>query len=228
MILTGHKGFIGSRLAKHFTDFIGIDTRDDKDILTCELPDGVDLIYHLAAHASVEGSWRDPVREIENIQTTVRLAHRYPNAKMVFASTCAAMNPNSPYGFSKKCAADYLKTFHPNSVILVFPNIFGGPRSVVDIFKQAKDEVTIYGDGLQVRDYVHVDDIVDGLVKAKDWNPGEYQLGSMIGTTVLALATATQKPINWQPARKEQREAILKNTTPNWYPKIDVFEYLKS
>lgn len=225
LLITGHKGFIGSRLAANFTDFIGIDTRDGKDILTCELPDGVDTIYHLAAHASVEDSWKDPVRELENIATTVRLAHRYPKAKIIFASTCASINPNSPYGFSKKCAADYLKTFHENSVILVFPNIFGGPRSVVDIFK-GKEEVTIYGDGLQVRDYVHVDDIVKGLVKSAHWATGEYQMGSTIGTTVLQLAEG--KKINWQPARKEQREAILRNDTPDWKPEINVFEYLNS
>lgn len=223
MIITGHKGFIGSKLAKHFNEFIGIDTRDGKDILTCEFPEGVELIYHLAAHASVEDSWKDPVRELENIATTVRLAHRYPDAKIVFASTGASINPDSPYGFSKKCAADYLKRFHKNSVILVFPNIFGGPRSVVDIFK-GKEEVTIFGDGLQIRDYVHVDDIVDGLLKAKDWPAGEYFMGSGKGTTVAELAQG--KKINWAPARKEQRESILPNTTPNWSPKINVFDYL--
>lgn len=225
IILTGDKGMIGSKLALKIGEYIGIDTRSGQDILTCELPNDIDLIFHLAAHASVEDSWKDPVRELDNIATTVRLAHRYPDAKIIFANTGASINPDSPYGFSKKCAADYLKRFHKNSVILVFPNIFGGPRSVVDIFK-GKSEVSIYGDGLQVRDYVHVDDIVKALILAQNWPSGEYFLGSGKGTTVAELAQG--KSIKWLPARREQRESILPNTTPNWKPEINVFDYLKS
>lgn len=222
-LITGNSGFIGSRLAKFFPEYIGIDTKLGKDLLTCQLPENIDLIYHLAAHASVENSWKDPVRDMENISTTVRLAHEYPEAKIVFASSGAMINPQSPYGFSKKCSTEYLQMFHKNAVILVFPNIFGGPRSVVDIFK-GKNEVVIYGDGKQVRDYVHVDDIVMGLLKAKDWEPGTYFLGSNKGTSVLELATG--KKIDFQPARKEARESILENTTPDWSPTIDVLKYI--
>ena len=224
ILITGHKGFIGSKLAKYFDDFIGIDTKNGQDLLTCELSKDVDIIYHLAAHASVEDSWKDPLRNMENLLTTVRLSHSYPNAKIIYANSCAAIDPDSPYGFSKKCGADYLKKFHPNSVILIFPNIYGvGGRSVVDIFK-GKEEVTIYGDGLQVRDYVHVDDIVKGLFKAKDWEAGEYSIGSGISTTVLDLAKG--KTVNFAPARKEQREAIVPNTTPDWEATIDVIDYI--
>ena len=225
MLLTGHRGFIGSRLAKFFPGHLGIDTKDGKDLLTCQLPKGVDLIYHLAAHASVENSWKDPVRDMENISTTVRLAHEYQDAKIVFASSGAMINPSSPYGFSKKCSTEYLQMFHKNAVVLVFPNIFGGPRSVVDIFK-GRDEVTIYGDGKQIRDYVHVDDIVMGLLRAKDWKPGTYYLGSGKGTSVLELAKG--KKINFEPARKEARESILKNTTPDWSPTISVLDYINA
>jgi UDP-glucose 4-epimerase len=224
ILITGHSGAVGSRLAKKFDKFIGIDTKDGKDLLTCELPLEVDLIYHLAAHASVEDSWKDPVREMENITTTVRLAHIYPNAKIIYAATCAAINPASPYGFSKKCAADYLKIFHPNTVFCVFPNIFETGRSVVDFFK-GKDKVIVYGSGLHKRDYVHVDDIVEGLVKAKDWEAGEYFMGSGEAHTVLELAEG--KEIVFMPERKEAIESLIPNTTPNWKPIINVIEYLK-
>jgi len=51
IIISGHKGNIGSRLALCFDSYIGIDTQDGKDLLTCELSEEVDTIYHLAAHA---------------------------------------------------------------------------------------------------------------------------------------------------------------------------------
>lgn len=229
-LVTGHQGFIGSRLVRKLPEYIGIDTRAGQDILTCELPDpkDVDVIYHLAAHASVEESWSDHLRSVENLQTTVRLAQAYPQAKIIFASTGASLDPgSSPYAFFKKSSAEYLNAFHKNAVVLIFPNIFGGPRSVVDIFKNA-DEVSIFGDGEQVRDYVHVDDIVMGLVKAQEWSAGNYFLGSGRGTTVLELAEATGKKIMWKPERREQRESILPNNTPNWKPIIDVFDYIKN
>lgn len=196
--------------------------------MSAVLPDA-DIVYHLAAYASVPESWNRPVDYMENLRTTVRLTHAYPNAKIILASSCVNMNPeSSPYAFSKRVAADYLKTYHNNWVNLIFPNIYGeSPRSVVDIFRNAKT-LKINGDGLQLRDYVHVDDIVDALVKAKDWDRDEYSLGSGIGTTVLDLAKATEKPIEFLPGVKEQREAVIPNTAPNWETTINVLEYVAS
>lgn len=223
ILITGFKGNIGSRLSKLFDNFIGIDTKDGKDLLTCELPENIDIVYHLAAHAPVEDSWKDPVRTVQNLATTVRLVHQYPNAKIIFASTGASIDPASPYGFSKWACNEYLKRFHKNAVILYFTNIFGIPRSVVDIFK-GKEEVVIYGDGLQTRDYVHVDDIVDGLYKAMDWSTGEYMMGSGKKTNLLELAEG--KKVIFKEARKEARESSLPNTSPNWKPIINVIDYI--
>src|SRR3990167_3412507 len=223
ILITGNFGNIGSRLAKFFDGYIGIDTKDGKDLLTCELPNDVDVIYHLAAHAPVENSWKDPVRTIENLATTIRLVHKYPNAKIIFASTGASIDPVSPYGFSKWACNEYLKRFHKNSVILYFPNIFGIPRSVVDIFK-GKDEVVIYGDGLQIRDYVHVNDIVSALCKAQKWQAGEYFCGSGIKTNLFQLTKG--KKVIFKESRKEQRESVLPNTTPNLEPIINVMDYI--
>lgn len=225
ILITGNSGNIGSKLSILFDTFIGIDTKDGKDLLTCELPKDIDIIYHLAAHAPVEDSWKDPVRTMQNLSSTVRLAHQYPNAKIIFATSVASIDPVSPYGFSKWACNQYLKTFHDNAVILYFTNIFGLPRSVVDIFK-GKDEVVIYGDGLQTRDYVHVDDIVSGLYKAKNWEPGEYYMGSEIATNLLELAEG--KTVHFKPARREARESVLPNNTPNWKPTINVLEYIKN
>lgn len=234
ILLTGHKGNIGSRLfvrlqgfLDHFNDgeyeIICIDTKEGKNLLTCELPKDIDVVYHLAAHAPVEYSWKDPVRTMENLTTTVKLVTTYPDAKIIFASTGASFNPASPYGFSKWACNEYLKRFHKNSVILYFPNIFGIPRSVVDIFK-GKDEVIIYGDGKQTRDYVHVDDIVIGLDKAFFWDAGEYFMGSTKETSLLELAEG--KTVIFKEARKEARESVLPNTTPNWEAVINVMDYI--
>ena len=224
IVITGHKGYIGSRLLKKFPNAMTL----DGNILLATLPDA-DVIFHLAAYASVPESWNRPVDYMENLRTTIRLVHAYPNAKIILASSCVNKNPeSSPYDFSKRVASDYMRMYHKNWVDLIFPNIFGeSPRSVVDIYRKA-EEVTVYGDGLQLRDYVHVDDLVEAITMAKDWTSGEYSLGSGVGTTVLQLAEATGKKINYAPAVKEQREAVIPNSAPGWSPTIDVLEYVKT
>lgn len=224
ILITGHRGYVGSRLLKKIPNALTV----EGNLLSTVLPD-VDVVYHLAAYASVPESWNRPVDYMENLRTMVRLVHAYPNARIIHAATCAAENPEaSPYAFSKRVAADYMKWYHKDWVNVVFPNIFGdSPRSVVDIFRR-KDELTIWGDGLQVRDYVHVDDIVEGLLKAKDQPSGEYSLGSGVGVTVLDIAKATGKPFTHADAVKEQREAVIPNTMPGWKPTINVLEYVKT
>ncbi len=225
ILISGHRGFVGTLLSQKLGDF-GVDIKDGLNLLTCDLPTDIDTIYHLAAQTSVEASWHDPMHDADNLKMTIRLAKAYPKAKIIYANSAAAIEPiSSPYGFSKWVCAEYLKRFHPNYVICTFPNVYGpGSKSVVDIFKDQK-KVTVFGDGKQIRDYVHVDDIVDALVKAKDWPTGEYQLGSEIPTTVLELAKG--KEITFAPARKEARESVLKNTTKGWKPKVQVLKYIK-
>lgn len=228
ILITGHKGFIGNllftQLKWHTDDLIGIDVRDGLNLLTCELPKDVDVIYHLAAQSDVVNSWKDPLHDLDNIRITARLAHAYPKAKIIYANSCAAMDKKSPYGFSKAAAAEYLERFHGNTVNLVFPNIYGkGSRSVVDIFK-SQEHVTIYGTGKQTRDYVHVYDIIQGLILAAKWKKGTYYMGSGKSTSVLQLAKG--KKITFAPARKEPFEVKVKNTTPNWEPVNELKNYL--
>lgn len=224
ILVTGSKGFIGEYLLKKFPEVTGIDVKEGQNLLTCELPKDIDLIYHLAAQSQVEPSWHDPLHDLDNIRITARLVKEYPQAKIIYANSCASMNVSSPYGFSKWASGEYIKKFHKDHVSLVFPNIYGeGSHSVVDIFKN-KETVPIFGDGLAVRDYVHVDDLVEGLLKAQNWPVGEYFMGSGKGTAVIELAKT--KSIEWLPARKEDREVVVPNTTPDWIPTNKVLDYI--
>lgn len=231
-LLTGHAGFVGSRLYQKLPEALVMDSKEAANLLYAPLPAHVDTIFHLAAHKSVEESWAAPGLYLENLSVLMRLVHAYPNAKIVHASSCAGDWPvASPYGFFKFAASKYLEAFHKNYVDLIFPNIYGGQQkqnSVVDIFK-TKDTFTV-DDPTIVRDYVHVDDIVEGLLKAQNWPVGRYSLGSGIGTTTLELAEATGKPFTIGSPRsggREPQESIVPNTTPNWTITHNVLEYAK-
>lgn len=231
VLILGHKGFIGSRLLKRIPNALVVDAADGTNLLNCPLPPDIDIVFHLAAHKSVEESWYFPAKYAENLIMTQRIVHAYPNAKIIHSSSCASVWPvASPYGFFKFAASKYLESFHTNYIDLVFPNIFGGDQkqnSVVDIFKQAK-EITVHDPSI-VRDYVHVDDIIEGLLKAQNWPTGRYSLGSGIGITTEQLARATGKEYTVSSPRsggKEAPDSVIPNDTPDWEPTIKVLDYL--
>jgi UDP-glucose 4-epimerase len=109
--------------------------------------------------------------------------------------------PISPYGVSKlaaeRIAAQVLPLSGISLSVLRFFNTFGPGQTytpyvgVATIFitRLLRGEpVTIFGDGEQQRDFVHVADIADGVLAGLDGPPGTYNLGTGRGTTVNALA----------------------------------------
>jgi len=84
-----------------------------------------------------------------------------------------AKTPESPYGVSKLCGEEYLKIFARQygieCVALRYANVYGpkqsadGEAGVVAIFSKKfvnNEPAYVYGDGLNVRDFVYIDDVV--------------------------------------------------------------------
>lgn len=238
-LLTGNQGYIGSRLEQALLKkhkwmpetLYFLDKKNPRENINelYTIKENPDAVWHLAAQAGAMPSWDDPYQDaMDNIMATIRICKLFPDAKLIFTTSGAALDPESPYGLSKRTAEDYIRMLHPNAVILRLSSVYGEKdRGVVDTFVR-EDKCVIYGDGSAVRDFVHVDDIVEALIKAKDWEPGTYTLGSGVGTTVKEIAEATGKPIEYMPARKgEKQEVVLDNNSPNWKPKINVIDYVR-
>jgi UDP-glucose 4-epimerase len=236
IIITGGQGFIGSKLKaeliKRFGDSIELDTFDLKggnDILFQSV-DKCDFLFHLAAQTSVQESVISPAQDCAtNILGTIRVLQENPEARIILTGSCASLDPKSPYGISKLAQELYTLNIHKNSVVCRLTNVFSSDdHGVVNAFLNS-DILKVNGDGLQTRDFVHVEDVIDGLIKAMEWQPGAYELGSGKSTTILDLAKATGKPIEHMPELPgEIKESKCFNTTPNWYPKIDVLDFIKS
>lgn len=110
--------------------------------------------------------------------------------------------PESPNGVSKHCAEQYVVLYnrlHATShAVLRFANVYGprqdpaGEAGVVAIFCAqvlAGERPTIYGDGLQTRDYVYIGDAVEAFLAAADrGRPGTWNVGSGTEVSVLQLA----------------------------------------
>lgn len=234
ILITGYMGYIGSRLFKALVNLHKakevylLDLKDGSDALYANLPD-VDYVFHLSAQTGAVPSIKNPINDArQNILVTIRLAEFYKNkAKIIFTTSGAAKSPESPYGLSKKTAEEYIKLLHNDYVILRFSSIYGDKdRGVVDTFIRDKT-CFIYGDGLATRDFVHVNDIVNCLIKSVGWENGEYECGSGIPTTVQEIADATGKEVKHLPKREGEKDfAVLTNTTPDWEPLENVINYV--
>ncbi|MCF8085090.1 MAG: GDP-mannose 4,6-dehydratase [Deltaproteobacteria bacterium] len=183
------------------------DIRDGE--LAKEVCEGVDAIVHLAANTGVMPSIENPMTDFTtNVMGTVNYleAARINGVRrFVFASSGAplgeqdppihegmAPGPLSPYGASKLagegyCTA-YFGSFGVQTVALRFGNVYG-PRSshkgsVVAKFIRhilAGEDLPIYGDGKQTRDFIHVEDLVHAILLGLE-SPG-------VGGEVFQIAT---------------------------------------
>jgi UDP-glucose 4-epimerase len=182
-----------------------------------------DVCFHLAAQADVRVSIAQPAFDAEvNLIGTVNIleAARAGETQVVFSSTGGAIYgecdgpadedsprlPLAPYGASKLAGEEYLATwsrlYGGGHVALRYGNVYGprqdphGEAGVVAIFfgRIANgQELHIYGDGRQTRDYVFVGDVVAATLAASAAPTGVYNVGTGIETSVLALADSCKR-----------------------------------
>jgi len=162
-----------------------------------ELLHGSACVYHLAAQAGVRASWGSSfeVYARNNVLATQQLLEACVAAdvpKVIYASSSSVYGdqdelplredmlprPRSPYGVTKLAGEHLCLLYHANhgldAVSLRFFTVYG-PRQRPDmafhkfIKAMLEDrEIVIYGDGAQTRDFTYVDDIVEGLVRARE------------------------------------------------------------
>jgi len=286
-LVTGSSGFVGGHLVARLVregctvsglDFVDprtprppemrdlrVDIRDAEAVRQAVIETRPEVIYHLAAQASVSVSMREPEVDIEtNVLGSVHLMRAAIEAgtrRFVFVSTGGALfgepevvpvteslpaAPESVYGASKLAAERYLRLLaEPAGVELsvVRPgNIYGpaqdphGEAGVVAIFTLrmlANDEATIFGDGSQQRDYIYVDDVVEGALRAATGQPDTCLLGTGIGSTTqeifdrLARLSGYERPVQYAPERPGDIQRIMLDASKarevwGWAPQVDL------
>lgn len=181
----------------------------------------IDVVFHEAAIASVPKSVSHPMMVHDvNVNMTLQLLNYCVKAgvkRFIFASSAAVYGilesratetmvcrPNSPYGASKLAVEDYLhayrRTYGLETVMLRYFNVYGRRQrysdysGVITVFANklfAGERLTIHGDGKQVRDFVHVKDIVQANMLAMESANavGEmFNVASGKATSILDLA----------------------------------------
>jgi UDP-glucose 4-epimerase len=194
----------------------------DPSVIEHSVQPGIDCVIHLAAVTSVLKSMEDPAGTYElNVGATANLLERCRQVGVpgfVLASTNAVtgdvghsvitervpLRPLTPYGATKAAGemllAGYAGSYGMACAALRFSNVYGPGMEAKDSFiprlmRAARDGrgVQVYGDGTQLRDLVHVDDIVAGIRTAWDaGHSGPLILGSGESVTVNDIVAAAR------------------------------------
>ena len=187
--------------------------------------------------------------------------------KVVFSSTGGAIygepdfipqdeshteRPLSPYGIAKLNTERYLYFYKASCgieyVALRYGNVYGprqnphGEAGVIAIFSQRMlrgEAVQINGDGLQTRDYVYIEDVVNANIAAmKHEGSAVLNIGTGIETNVVQLFRHIKQFTGSDAAEKhgdaapgEQRVSVLSASkaeeTLSWTPKVTIEEGLE-
>ena len=183
--------------------------------LALRITENIDVIVHLAANTGVAPSVKNPrldcYTNIIGIFNYLEAARINKIPRFIFASSGAPLgevdppiheelnpHPVSPNGASKLagegyCSA-YSRSFGIDTVVLRFGNVYGPgsihKSSIVAKFISqaiAGDTLVIFGDGMQTRDFIYIDDLIDALISSANLENigGEvFQIASGMETTI--------------------------------------------
>jgi UDP-glucose 4-epimerase len=185
----------------------------DLDLLS--ILDGIEIVFHLAAQPGVRASWGQTFgayvdSNVTALQRLLEAARSVALERFVFASSSSVygdaerlptteetpLHPISPYGATKALGEHLCRLYHRShalpTVMLRYFTVYG-PRQRPDmafnkLIRAAleHEEIVIYGDGGQTRDFTYVSDAVDGTIAAaEDGQPGAvYNLGGGARTSM--------------------------------------------
>jgi len=166
IMLTGHRGYIGSRLLtrlKKENSVVGFDLKDGQDLKTCELNENFDLIIHLAGKSGVRESITDPGGYWRNnVEVSKRIFARYPDTRILYASSSSAYEPDlNPYAASKFIVEEAAERY-PNTLGMRFHTVYDEkPRKGMFLQKLFDNELEYVTN--HHRDFVHIEDVCDAI-----------------------------------------------------------------
>ena len=169
-----------------------------------------DIVIHLAAKTDVIDSIHNPDNTFQtNVQGTQNVLDSCKSnaiSKIIVTSSAAVYQnsgnsvdevsttePLSPYGQSKLDMENITVKSEINYSILRLFNVYGNGHTTGVIANFRKNilentPLTIFGDGKAIRDFIHIDDVVDAIILSMKSTSGIYNIASGNGTSITDLA----------------------------------------
>lgn len=224
-------------------------------------------IFHLAALTSVPESYLKQkeyhdvnVKGTENIFNIAKKFYIktvfassssvYGNTKNIPTPESEKKNPINPYGMTKLEAEDLAVRYSKDCDIvgLRYYNVYGqdmitGTGVITQFYQnmQRQKPPVIDGDGCQLRDFVHIDDVVQATISAMEKDTGStfINIGSGIPTSILQLANLfikysglDTKPVSVNEkegnVRASQADVSLAKRLLDWRPQTKLEDWIES
>tara|TARA_R100001440_G_scaffold11747_4_gene20817 strand:+ start:259 stop:993 length:735 start_codon:yes stop_codon:yes gene_type:complete len=240
ILVTGHKGFIGSHVYEHLTkigyEVDGLDKPDDvRDIIRFIACNGVkyNVIIHLAAYAALRDSIQDPDKFWDNNVIKAKRLFDYcgrNNIRLLYASSAGAHGWwDNPYAITKK-VNEFMAP--DNSVGMRFFNVWAEKGSRDDMLYEMLKQGTAKYITRHRRDWIHVHDVARAICYLiPDKFRGVLDIGTGKNYSVLELAMRMGKSdlpiLDHTPNEPDSLCAdITQLTKLGWFPTIDIMELL--
>lgn len=265
ILITGHNGYIGSHLYEKLVelnhDVTGVDIKEGNDVLHCLPQEYFDCVFHMAALPRVGFSIENPSYTLkQNVLTTSVLlewAIEYKIKRVVFSSSAAVTGngdgPTSPYGAHKlmsemECKL-YSKLYGLDTVCLRYFNVYSEDQEYGGSYTTAisswmemiriGEKLRMDGDGMQTRDFIHVEDVVSANIFCLNYNErfnGKFYniaSGESIPMNYIRECIGRTNKVEWisKPKRsgdvKDSKANVTEMTSLGWQPVIGLEEGLK-
>jgi len=221
MLITGGLGYIGQNLLEQLENPLVYDIKDGDDILditnVAKKMREATVCYHLAAVSSVPLCEAYPVNAIEtNIIGTLNIlkAAKEKGVKVVFASSFAVYtNPNTIYGMTKILGEKIVEQY--GGVVCRIANVYGGKgflKKETAVSRLMKGTFEERGHGQEKRDFIHIDEVCKGLIRASVLSPTSV-IDICTGKTlsideIVDLSNKPDFPMNIQSYERGARGAV--------------------
>jgi nucleoside-diphosphate-sugar epimerase len=169
ILLTGHKGFIGSylhsELSQHHKVY-GIDLKSGDDIFSVDYASyDVDLVIHLAGKSGVRESLKLPGPYWHvNVEGSKRILDHFSRRgiRVLYASSSSAYEPSlNPYAASKFLVEEHAKRYN-NVLGMRFHTVYSDDPRQGMFLQLLKDNQLKYITN-HSRDFIHINDLIDGI-----------------------------------------------------------------
>tara|TARA_R110001583_G_scaffold178782_1_gene334779 strand:- start:22 stop:885 length:864 start_codon:yes stop_codon:yes gene_type:complete len=220
-----------------------------------DIMNGVDVIFHLAALPRIGPSFKNPKEvcdvNVGGTQNILDLARKY-EIPVIYAGSSSFWGGThkNPYTFSKWQGEELCKLYEQiyglEVTICRFYNVYGdympmsgGYRTVLPIFLEQYRNgkpLTITSDGEQRRDFTHVDDIVDAMIRVVELMPSKwgstYELGRGENHSINEVAEMFGgEKVYIDKIPGESRDTLCRSDLARkklrWNPKINLEDWIK-
>lgn len=220
-------------------------------------PNQFDYIFHFGEYARVEQSFFDYKTVMDyNYHSFPKVLDfaKHSNAKLIYSGSSTKFSIGedgkmmSPYAYTKAQNTELLKAYSEwnglSYAIVYFYNVYGdGEISdgkyatvIAKFLKMVKDGATsvpITSPGTQERNFTHIDDTVDGLIRIMKYGNGDdWGIGNDTAYSMLDVAEMLQVDVDMKPEKSGNRMGgVVHNqmlVALGWKPKMELREYIEA